>query len=984
MRTVRTWCVIATLLAAPTLVAAQTTNGTISGHVVDAQGLALPGVAVSAASPNLQGVQSATTSDNGDYIFTLLPPGVYTVSFELSGFEAVRKHVTLAPTQTLLLDAALGPAAVSESVTVVAHTADVLTRTAQVATNFNQELISTLPTTRDINATLLLSPSVHPSGPGGAISIGGAASFESLFMVNGVSVNENLRGQPNALYIEDAIQETTVATAGISAEYGRFTGGVVNVITKSGGNLFSGTFRDTLNNDNWRAVTPFPGDAKTDKTIPTYEYTIGGPVAKDRLWFFTAGRLQNQDSTRQTVLTNIPYTLGDDQKRYEGKLTYSANPSHRFQGAYTRTLRDQTNGSGGFNVMDLSSLFNGRNPQDLVTLNYNGVLSSNFFVEGRFSMRHWTSEGVGSLFTDLLKGTLVTDRTHGTRYWSPTFCGVCDPEKRDNDDVFVKGSYFLSKKGTGSHTMVFGFDGFNDQRFANNYQSGSNYRILGTNSIVRGTTVYPQFLNNGSTLIQYNPITVGSLGTNFRTYSAFYSDSWRANEAFTFNLGLRWDKNHGEDGAGQLVARDSAFSPRLGLIWDPTRKGKWAVTASFAKYVAAIASTIADASSPGGNSTTLIWPYLGPAINGNSGAAALTATPDAIQQVLGWYNANSATLAPVFVQVPGLTTKIPQSLESPNVLEYAAGVSRQIGSRAAVRADFVYRDWRDFYSLRTDGSTGSVFDQYGNRLDLAIMQNTNDLTRRYSALTLVSTYRVGSRTDVGGTYTLSRLWGNFDGENINSGPLAADLFQYPEYRQQSWYAPVGDLSADQRHRSSIWVNYGVPRLEGLTISAIEEMASGAPYGAVGQVNAIPYVANPGYATPQGSTSENYYFTARDAYRTDAAIRTDFGASYQYGVKAAGRQLDLFVQAQVLNLFDQLPVCGCGDSVFNSGGPVLLTRIGQTVLTNVTTPTLARFNPLSATPAQDVNWKLGSNFGTPLSRLAYQSPRTFRITFGIRF
>ena len=97
-----------------------------------------------------------------------------------------------------------------------------------------------------------MAPAVHPSGPSGAYSIAGAMSFESLFMVNGVNVNENIRGQAINLYIEDAIQETTIATDGISAEFGRFSGGVVNVVTKSGGNLFSGSFRDTLNNDNWR------------------------------------------------------------------------------------------------------------------------------------------------------------------------------------------------------------------------------------------------------------------------------------------------------------------------------------------------------------------------------------------------------------------------------------------------------------------------------------------------------------------------------------------------------------------------------------------------------------------------------------------------------------------------------------------------------------------------------------------------------------
>ncbi len=1019
MRTVRTWCIIATLFAAPTFVAAQTTNGTISGHVVDAQGLALPGVTVSAASPNLQGLRSTTTSENGSYILTLLPPGVYTVTFELSGFEKVVKSATLAPTQTLPIDVALGVAGVSEAVNVVGRAGDVLTQTSQVATNFKQELISTLPTTRDINATLLLSPSVHPTGPGGQISISGATSFESLFLVNGVTVNENLRGQANNLYIEDAIEETTIASAGISAEYGRFSGGVVNVITKSGGNLFTGSLRDTLGDDDWRSLTllpsgtplpgnraltvpsdasvcgttghepcsdgaAFPNDVTFAKVIPTYEYTFGGPVTKDHLWFFTAGRLQKQTANRQLFVTNVPYAFTDDQKRYEGKLTYSANANHRVQAAYTKIVRDQLNGNQ-FNVMDTTSLYSASLPQDLFTLNYNGILSRTIFVEGRYSARHSRTTGIGSSFTDLINGTLVTDRTRGTRYWTSTFCGVCDPEDRDNDDVFVKGSYFLSKKGLGSQDMTFGYDGFNDKRFANNHQSGSDWRILGTTSIVRGTTIYPQFLGNGSTLLQYNPITLASEGTNFRTHSLFYNDNWRVTSHATVNLGLRWDKNHGVDSAGNLTASDSALSPRLGLVWDPTGQGRWSVSGSFAKYVAAIANSIADGSSAGGNSSTLDWVYAGPSINPGANASTLITTPAAIQQVFDWFNANGGTrITPVFASIAGLSVRIPQSLESPHVIEYAAGVSRQLKDRAAVRADFVYRDYRDFYSQRIDTSTGKVADQFGNQSDISIIENTNALKRRYTGLTLSSTYRVTARTDVGTTYTLSRLWGNFDGENTTSGPLATDIFQYPEYRNQSWYAPEGDLAADQRHRLKLWINYGVPKIDGLTLSALQDVSSGLPYGAVGLVDARPYVANPGYATPQGASTENYYFTARDAFRTQASIRTDLATSYNYGIKAGSRRMDLFVQAQVLNLFNQFQLCGCGDSVFNTGGPVLLTRIGQAVLTNANSPALQRFNPLATTPVEGVNWNLGPNFGTALNRLSYSSPRTFRLTFGVRF
>ena len=205
------WVVIIGLLAIEAT--AQTTNGTITGRVVDGQGLPMPGVTVSVASDSLLGGRNVVTSANGDYIVTLLPSGTYTVTFELSGFESLEKKVTLAPAQVVPLNITLGVAQVTEVVTVVGNRADVLTNTGQVATKFSQELLSTLPTNRSIDAALLLAPQVHATGPGGAYSFSGSMSFETLFMVNGVTVSENLRGQPLPLYIEDAVQETTITTA---------------------------------------------------------------------------------------------------------------------------------------------------------------------------------------------------------------------------------------------------------------------------------------------------------------------------------------------------------------------------------------------------------------------------------------------------------------------------------------------------------------------------------------------------------------------------------------------------------------------------------------------------------------------------------------------------------------------------------------------------------------------------------------------------
>ena len=101
---------------------------------------------------------------------------------------------------------------------------------------------------------------------------------------------------------------------------------------------------------------------------------------------------------------------------------------------------------------------------------------------------------------------------------------------------------------------------------------------------------------------------------------------------------------------------------------------------------------------------------------------------------------------------------IPNGLSSPNVRAYAFGVSRQVGSRAVVRADYSYRDYKDFYSQRIDRSTGRITDAFGNVSDLAVVENTNDLTRRYSGVTVSATYRIDGRTNIGGNYTLSRTW----------------------------------------------------------------------------------------------------------------------------------------------------------------------------------------------------------------------------------
>src|SRR5262249_6993192 len=154
--------------------------------------------------------------------------------------------------------------------------------------------------------------------------------------------------------------------------------------------------------------------------------------------------------------------------------------------------------------------------------------------------------------------------------------------------------------------------------------------------------------------------------------------------------------------------------------------------------------------------------------------------------------------------------------------------------------------WKDFYVLRTDTTTGHVQNSFGQVFDLTLVENTNDLKRRYSGAAFQATYRFGSGSDVGTTYTLSRTWGNVDGESFAGGPTPAGNLQYPEYKQSSWNYPDGDLSIDQRHRARAWINYGVPRVSGLTVSVLGIFESGVPFNASNGsgVDPRPYVSVP--------------------------------------------------------------------------------------------------------------------------------------------
>jgi hypothetical protein len=396
------------------------------------------------------------------------------------------------------------------------------------------------------------------------------------------------------------------------------------------------------------------------------------------------------------------------------------------------------------------------------------------------------------------------------------------------------------------------------------------------------------------------------------------------------------------------------------------------VNAGYAKYVAAVANSVADSRSPGGQPATFQFDYLGPAINVGD-RPSMVSQDEAIRILFDWFNANGGTNRPTrgAPTIPGVTGIIAETLASPNVQEGTLGLTRRLGQRGAVRVDGIYRTYRDFYSSRTDLTTGRVTDSLGRNFDRAITENTNDLERIYKALNLQMSYRATPKLNLGGNYTLSKATGNVVGENVGSGPIQAGIQSYPEYFDVSWNAPVGDLSVDQRHRVRLWATWDLPlpsSAGSFSLGLLEQVASGTPYGASGAVDTRPFVTNPGYLTPPASVT--YFFTARDAFHTDSTSRTDLALNYSHGL-GLGKRGEVFFRGTVLNLFNQM---GIED----------INNLNTTVLTRNNNSTLQAFNPFSTAPVEGTHWRKGDTFGQPTSRFAYQTPRTLGFSIGVRF
>src|SRR5580700_1686058 len=314
----KTVCLIAISLLLPALLPAQGASGRVLGRVADSTGAVLSAAKITLTNEATGISRDANTNESGDYSFVDVAPGTYTVQFELTGFKKnVQKSVTVDVNQVVTLNSTLQIGGSQETVEVTSEAPQVDTTSTQLGAVINDRSVNELPlNTRDTYQFLQLQPGVQAqlgssgslfagSDDPGSVSVNGGRTRANNFSVNGGDANDQFVNTPTIEPVPDAVEEFRVITNTFDAEYGRNSGSVVNVITKSGGNTFHGNlyeyFRNTILDSRG-----YPDTTKPQLNQNQFGGTFGGPVRKDRTFFFLSYEARRIRQGTPGNLLNVP------------------------------------------------------------------------------------------------------------------------------------------------------------------------------------------------------------------------------------------------------------------------------------------------------------------------------------------------------------------------------------------------------------------------------------------------------------------------------------------------------------------------------------------------------------------------------------------------------------------------------------------------------------------------------------------------------
>jgi hypothetical protein len=922
---------VALLVAWP--VAAQEQRGTIEGVVKDASGAVLPGVVVEARSAN--GAVLSTTSDaNGIYRFPSVAPADYTLTATLSGFSVAKNTVRAGLGTVKSVDFVLSPAGVTESVQVTAETPLVDVRQSARQTNIRAEQVELLPKGRDFTTLVTQAPGANAEAKLGGLSIDGASAGENRYIIDGIETTDIQHGTSGKNVIADFIEEVQVKSSGYTAEFGGATGGVINVITKSGTNdwrgnaLFNwessrlaGERRPTLRSvpGSPALVTPveyvdYPKD-KSDRIEPGF--AIGGPVVKNKAWFFGAYQPAFTTIEREvnptTAKNPAAGTFNEDQKNQvqyaTGNITSQMSDALRARGAFNNSWSK----SEGL----LPSLAGTDNP----TTNYTkGTKFPNYSISGNLD---WVASpklffGVrgGYYFSDFSDFNVSTDpriifstgnnlnfpEVPATLQRSSGFSNIPTNTLTTRDQ---QTRLYFQADGTvygnlgGQHQLKFGAQA---DRLGNNVLSGEsnnlvrlrwNTQLTAGDPTSRGTYGYYQVRSNG-----VNPkqgfITEGDIKMN--VIGLFIQDSWTVNNRLTVNLGVRTEQEKvptyttGADIPEFGVEFNFAdkVAPRVGFAYDIRGDGRTKAFGSWGVFYDIFKLELPRGSF--GGDKWLEYYYTLDTFDWTNLTASASCPPACPGRLI---------LGPVDFRHPSFgSDSIDPELKPMKQQEATVGLEHQFNDVVALSARYVHkqvdRGIEDTGSLDANNNEIYIIANPGEGLAEFAFPGVKlpKPVRDYDSVEVALEKRFASNWFLRSSYLWSRLYGNYSGlsqsdENGRTSPNVGRLYDYPMMMfKDGGQAVLGPLPTDRPHqfKTQFIYQFGF----GTSVGVNQYVASGLP------------VTREIGIYPPNNLPVQYLGRGSDG-RTDMYSQTDL--LVQHGFRIGGtRQVQL--SFNVLNLFNQ--------------------------------------------------------------------------------
>ncbi len=954
----------ATLLAPAPAAADGTQTGTLTGTVVDAEGGALPGAQVTVAGP--QGQRSGLTDADGRFRFPALTLGTYRVSAELLGLTASQSDVPVYSNRTTDLRLELGesgaaaPLPVLENAIQVVALAPVIDRyETRIGGQVSRDFLDQLPVERFYQSVALLLPGIA-GGQDGNPNASGALRSENLFLIDGVDTTDPTTGLFGLNLAFEAIQTVDVTTAAAPVEYGRASGAVINVVTRSGGNDYDGLVRWVATDPDWNSSFAYPpelvahlapelaaAEVGTDTLNQTLAASLGGPLLRDRLWFYAA--FEDTESsflrpTRRAGLWDQDTALEAQAYKLTSQLTQGNTLVLQFTAdaadflAFTPFERGPTENRLGPAPGPLGSSFVDRLPGDLFALEQRSQ-------EGDFAKLQWNSAIGQDLSVEVTLARqerrltrepsnsrgLTADAPHvGVTRFRPVgddfaieefvlFNGITDQgfEERPRDQGNLAVGWF-TQTGAVDHEIKVGLD---YQRT----ESERQFNFPGLAGIDGATGIPAQgqlfvdldltadcLLRNRCT--PFDPATGAfepfallvfwrqPLRRTTEETTAVYLGDTLSTRRWLVSVGARFERIEGEDDRGRPLVSDEGIAPRVSVTYDPRGDGTVLLSASYSRLFEPFLQQYLD-------SFARLDIFSGFTEYGWARGAEECRGEDPGD--LGSPCWIPLAFTPFFdVQAARPFTDLARSA----VDEVVLGFERQLTPRTGLSLHYVEREWRDLW----DNILGVVFTPDGRAIIDSGVRNLPFAERGYRAVQLLVQKRYADRWQLLGSYTWSEAEGNlFQNDGLS------DFADFGRVTDINLINRFGLAPYDRRNQLKLFANYQVPLGRAtLSLGSALRYESGVPFQA-----------------EQTLAFGRRFLTRRGSERLPDVFQLDLS------LNAAVRlleDLELEVKGEVFNLTDENQQLG--------------------VETEVTT----------------------GLFGLPRSLADLQAPRSFRLTLGLRF